>query len=237
MDRWHLLLTCFMMYQVRDLPLIWALHLEPTTPFPMYDCRTVENNTTVPCPEDQAEDQTIQYTNFSQSFTGAHTRGTLHPVEYFNWVTVPPIFILGIIGNLMTMKIMCSKVFARMSMSLTLLVLSLSDICIIIMQPFNKKFFMAAIGTDIRALSLVSCKVSLPITKHKQMLVFLQSSLGSGNVGPLLLSFLFFILCSFHLYSVGLQPIFYSILFHVKIYSANLYRKRVNPWIYTYLYV
>ena len=65
---------------------------------------------------------------------------------------------LKLTGNSLTIFVMLRKPFRKMSVSVVLICLALSDTVVGLMLPFNKMFIRNLIGYDVRALSLVGCK-------------------------------------------------------------------------------
>ena len=58
----------------------------------------------------------------------------------------------------MTIFVMLRKPFRKMSVSVVLICLALSDTVVGLMLPFSKMFIRNIIGYDVRALSLAGCR-------------------------------------------------------------------------------
>lgn len=80
-------------------------------------------------------------------------------IERIGWAVVPTLFIIGLCGNILTIVILHKNSFQKLSIDVVLTVLAISDTVMIIMQPFNKKFFIRLISFDVRGQSLLSCKL------------------------------------------------------------------------------
>ncbi|XP_041354154.1 growth hormone secretagogue receptor type 1-like [Gigantopelta aegis] len=82
--------------------------------------------------------------------------GVFRKVEY---VLIPVWFVVGIVGNTLSVVIMLTKEFRVLTSSLIIICLSVSDSAVLIMQPFQSKLFSDLFGFDIRSLSNVICVV------------------------------------------------------------------------------
>ncbi|KAK2161604.1 hypothetical protein LSH36_114g06065 [Paralvinella palmiformis] len=80
-------------------------------------------------------------------------------VTQLGYVFVPLLFILGVVGNSLTIAVMTSELFRTLPVSKMLITMSLSDTVVNLLFPFNKPFMSQLIGTDIRALSSGGCKL------------------------------------------------------------------------------
>jgi len=80
-------------------------------------------------------------------------------VTQLGYVFVPLLFIVGVVGNSLTITIMTSELFRTLPVSKMLIAMSLSDTVVNLLFPFNKPFMSQLIGTDIRALSSGGCKL------------------------------------------------------------------------------
>ncbi|KAK2147522.1 hypothetical protein LSH36_548g00032 [Paralvinella palmiformis] len=80
-------------------------------------------------------------------------------LDYVGIVFVPLLFLLGLVGNLLTLRVMSSKVYRQLPVSKLLIALSLSDILVNLLLPFNMASLRELIGTDPRALSAGGCKL------------------------------------------------------------------------------
>ena len=88
---------------------------------------------------------------------------------------------LKLTGNSLTIFVMLRKPFRKMSVSVVLICLALSDTVVGLMLPFNKMFIRNMIGYDVRALSLVGCKTyfwawRLFKVRHLKLWFFFSSS-------------------------------------------------------------
>ena len=105
-------------------------------------------------------------TYFAEENTQMHPNQTNQPSPQpitfeYAMVIVPLFLVLGLFGNLMTINVMNRKHFRHLTSSLILTSLSVSDTVLIVMLPFNKKFFLAVLPVDPRSLSSASCKRSI----------------------------------------------------------------------------
>ncbi|KAK3092437.1 hypothetical protein FSP39_002836 [Pinctada imbricata] len=90
-------------------------------------------------------------------------------LERFNYGYLPFVFILGCLGNALTIFVMRSKKFSSNTCSLAILALALSDTTLLFCQPFNKAFFIKLVGIDVRSLSSVGCKIYYVIRRTPKM--------------------------------------------------------------------
>lgn len=93
----------------------------------------------------------------------------LDSLQYVNFVLLPTFLILGLTGNTLTIIIMNTKRYNRLTSGLILMALAISDTCLLLTQPFNKMFVMKVIGYDARALSEVGCKLFFVFFKSGKM--------------------------------------------------------------------
>ena len=61
-------------------------------------------------------------------------------------------------GNSLTVFVMLRRPFRQMSVSVVLISLSLSDLAVSIMFPFNKMFVRKLFTSDVRTLGIVGCR-------------------------------------------------------------------------------
>ncbi|KAK2161605.1 hypothetical protein LSH36_114g06066 [Paralvinella palmiformis] len=80
-------------------------------------------------------------------------------VTQLGYVFVPLLFIVGVVGNSLTITVMTSELFRTLPVSKMLIAMSLSDTVVNLLFPFNKPFMSQLIGTDIRALTSGGCKL------------------------------------------------------------------------------
>ena len=78
--------------------------------------------------------------------------------DYAGYVFVPMFLFMGVVGNALTIRIMLTKGFRTMPVSKVLIALSVSDLIVNILFPFNKPFVRQIMDTDIRAVSNAGCK-------------------------------------------------------------------------------
>lgn len=83
----------------------------------------------------------------------------LEGLAYVNYVLLPTMLVLGIGGNILTIVVMMSPKFRQLTSRIYLIFLALSDVTLLLTQPFNKMFVIEMIGSDVRALSDVGCKI------------------------------------------------------------------------------
>ena len=79
-------------------------------------------------------------------------------LQWFGYVTLPVLLITGVVGNTMSMVIMRKPVFRHMCFSVLITALSISDIVISIMIPFNKQVVMDLLKWDIRSQGWFGCR-------------------------------------------------------------------------------
>lgn len=73
-------------------------------------------------------------------------------------VTFVILFVTGIFFNLLTILVMRTKSFKKMPISKVIMGISISDMFVTILLPFNKQLFINFIGRDLRAINLPTCK-------------------------------------------------------------------------------
>lgn len=103
------------------------------------------------------------------SFDYAPTDVSASVFEYVNYVFLPLSIVVGTVGNFLTIVVMRSERFAGSPSSYLLIVLAISDSVAILSQPFNKLFFIDLVGTDIRALHDINCKLYIMIRRLSKM--------------------------------------------------------------------
>ena len=94
------------------------------------------------------------YTNTS-TFTNPLTRY----LDYVEYVYVPLFVIVGVIGNSLTITVMSSPNFSRLPVSRLLIAMSLADMIINLLLPFNQNFVRVLAGRDLKAFSSGGCKL------------------------------------------------------------------------------
>lgn len=79
--------------------------------------------------------------------------------DYVGSILLPVFFVVGLVGNLLTISIMSSRAYRQLPVSKFLIALSLSDILVNLLIPFNKLAIRQLLGADLRALSSAGCKL------------------------------------------------------------------------------
>ncbi|XP_062579715.1 thyrotropin-releasing hormone receptor-like [Saccostrea cucullata] len=93
----------------------------------------------------------------------------LEVLHYTNFIFLPTFLVLGLVGNCLSIIIMIRPKFKNITSSMILMALSVSDSVLLLTQPFNKRFIIQLIGTDLRALSDIGCKIFFVIFKTSKM--------------------------------------------------------------------
>ncbi|CAC5417243.1 unnamed protein product [Mytilus coruscus] len=91
-------------------------------------------------------------------------------IEYFNYVFLPVVTIVGVTGNIFTIIVMRSTRFSKTTSSILLIALAISDTIFLIIQPFHKEFVTKLVGLDVRAFSDVLCKLYFITLKSSKMM-------------------------------------------------------------------
>lgn len=91
-------------------------------------------------------------------------------LQYFNYIFLPVVTIVGVTGNIFTIIVMRSKRFSNTTSSISLIALAISDTIFLVIQPFHKAFVTKFLGLDIRAFSDVLCKLYFIILKSSKMM-------------------------------------------------------------------
>lgn len=92
-----------------------------------------------------------------------------HLIDYINYIFLPATVVIGVSGNLITIVIMKSRHFSLKPSSYLLICLAISDTVLLLMQPFNKAFFIDIIGQDVRAINDVICKLYFVIRRTSKV--------------------------------------------------------------------
>ncbi|XP_048735728.2 growth hormone secretagogue receptor type 1-like [Ostrea edulis] len=122
----------------------------------MNNTSAVLENTTAPCSTSLCS----QNQNVSQGPPGTSIYDdVLEGLAYVNYVLLPTMLVLGIGGNILTITIMTSPKFRKLTCRFYLIFLALSDLALLLTQPFNKMFVIKMFGEDVRAISDVGCKI------------------------------------------------------------------------------
>lgn len=107
-------------------------------------------------------------TNRSVSTSGSQSKDP-SVIDYINYIFLPTTVSIGVAGNLITIVIMKSRFFSLKPSSYLLICLAVSDIVLLLTQPFNKAFFIKIVGQDVRALHDVTCKIYFIIRRSSKM--------------------------------------------------------------------
>ena len=90
-------------------------------------------------------------------------------IDYMNMIAIPLCLLAGLFGNLVTIVLMNTKKFFRMASRYFLIALAISDISVLLTQPFKNMTVIHYFGSDPRALSEVGCKLYFWLHKTGKM--------------------------------------------------------------------
>ena len=90
-------------------------------------------------------------------------------LEYVSNISVPVLLLVGIVGNTLTLIIARSKLYRYSSHGIYLTALVIADVTFLLTFPFNKKIMISLLGRDVRALSVIGCKVHHCIFRAAKM--------------------------------------------------------------------
>lgn len=90
-------------------------------------------------------------------------------IDYINMVLIPLCLLAGLFGNLVTIVLMNTKTFFRMASRYFLIALAISDISVLVTQPFKNMTVIHYLGSDPRSLSEVGCKLYFWLHKTGKM--------------------------------------------------------------------
>ena len=76
-----------------------------------------------------------------------------------SYITVPLLFAVGLVGNILTIIAMRSRRFQQSSTGVYLTALALSDMTFILVFPFSKSTANQLLNMDVKAISSIGCKV------------------------------------------------------------------------------
>ena len=76
-----------------------------------------------------------------------------------SYITVPLLFAVGLVGNILTIIAMRSRRFQQSSTGVYLTALALSDMTFILVFPFSKSTANQLLNMDVKAISSLGCKV------------------------------------------------------------------------------
>ncbi|KAK2150999.1 hypothetical protein LSH36_380g05003 [Paralvinella palmiformis] len=79
-------------------------------------------------------------------------------VKVVDYVFIPMLFTVGVVGNSLTIRVMIMRQCWILSVSRFLVALSLSDLTVNLMSPFNEPLVHSLLGADPRATSVGGCK-------------------------------------------------------------------------------
>lgn len=85
------------------------------------------------------------------------------------YALLPFFLVTGLFGNLFTIATMASRRFSHLTSRYILIFLAISDTVLLLTQPFNKLWIIKLMGTDLRALSVSSCKAFFVIFRSAKM--------------------------------------------------------------------
>ena len=100
-----------------------------------------------------------QATNSIATMTKKNTSQLNHYTDYTGRIALPIAFILGLMGNGITIVTMMTKPFTSMTWSVVLSSLAVADTVVLLAVPFNKPFVINMIGTDIASINTATCKL------------------------------------------------------------------------------
>ena len=92
--------------------------------------------------------------------------GVLKFVQVLNVICIPTSLLVGCVGYVLTMCVMNSNSFSKLSARVFLIVLAFSDTTVILTQPLHKMFIIQVFGLDIRAISSFGCKLSFLVLSN-----------------------------------------------------------------------
>jgi integral membrane sensor domain MASE1 len=79
--------------------------------------------------------------------------------ERMGYFFVPILFVIGLVGNVLTIATMVTQHFWKLTISQILIILAISDILVNILLPFNRPFVRSVLGFDLRSFSEVGCQL------------------------------------------------------------------------------
>ncbi len=89
----------------------------------------------------------------------ARTSPDVTRYDYVGYVSVPLLFVTGLLGNSLTVVVMAGRGFRSMPVSTFLVALAVSDTWVKLLFPLNKPFVRQLLGSDVRALSHGGCRL------------------------------------------------------------------------------
>ena len=97
--------------------------------------------------------------NSNNNASGPEPVGAMISVLYPEYFFVPVLFVFGVVGNVITIRVMASPAYRNMPVSKLLMALSLSDILVNVLVLFNQPFSRGQFGLDVLASSSAGCVV------------------------------------------------------------------------------
>lgn len=146
----------------------------------LVDSEILDLNSTFSASKSAEDQNTVSCKNSASCFFNAsnNSNGSLDDdiiaappgnIDYAGYITVPLFFIVGICGNFTSICVMLSQQFRKMSVSVAIIALSVSDTWFIIMFPLNKLFVRELLGVDVRSLSVIGCKIFFWLWRTSKM--------------------------------------------------------------------
>ena len=77
--------------------------------------------------------------------------------DYVTYVSTPLMLAVGLVGNALTVRVMLTREFRALPISVYLIALAVANSVVLAMTPFNKPFMRRLLATDPRAASAFSC--------------------------------------------------------------------------------
>ncbi|XP_021368639.1 neuromedin-U receptor 2-like [Mizuhopecten yessoensis] len=90
-------------------------------------------------------------------------------LEYATSIISVIVFIVGLIGNMLTLNIISNTKFRNLSSRKFLAALSVSNSLLLLTQVFNRKYVIQIFGFDARAISTTGCKTFFVMFKTAKM--------------------------------------------------------------------
>ena len=126
--------------------------------------------TSIDCPETHGVGANSSFDNVTQSLLCNQTYSLLHQsgsplstLTYVSFGLICAILILGLCGNLLTLTITVKFRNMLKEHDILITALAVCDSAILVTTPFNHPNVYEVIGTDIRAVSTIGCKLFLGV--------------------------------------------------------------------------
>lgn len=97
------------------------------------------------------------------------TDGLPSVIVYINYVFLPVSIIVVTIGNILTILVMRTERYIGSPSSYLLILLSVTDLVVILSQPFKQLPFIDLVGIDVRAFNDITCKLYIMIRRLSKM--------------------------------------------------------------------